>query len=477
MLPPDLSSNDECKEAWSELLRSQRALLKQQFGDDEQDEPTLSEPQLEIELQRILASLEEEESRWRTAAAANERYWVEQAEAMFARWRLDDDARRREQQMHASSEAQRHEVELAELRPAPCAGWANLLRTTQLGRVGAPRVAQLCAECGREEANGGSSSSMRAGGPWSPATISAASVRKLLSALRLSGASDSLDGEPLATGICNALCAEADNDAFDVFGRPIAAAAATPSNAIADDGSSTADTAAGGDAEEEAKSGMSSTAATRIHYVSVLIFLLALVDSSSPSERLILVLNYLLPKQQPPQPPAISGGAVKAIPLTSMEQRYVYSELSSGSHAALSAVTNLSRSMAEATAADAASSDRGGSSIGGYAAPADEALRAPPESAMQMQRIHSPSADSAGPPPREDRNTVDSALEQRPITWRIEPPDGRAFAIWCATSERSTIGAALVGCCEPQKKMSRKQQLQLLQHEQQASFGSLAELS
>ena len=41
----------------------------------------------------------------------------------------------------------------------------------------------------------------------------------------------------------------------------------------------------------------------------------------------------------------------------------------------------------------------------------------------------------------------------------------------------STIGAALVGCCEPQKKMSRKQQLQLLQHEQQASFGSLAELS
>ena len=96
---------------------------------------------------------------------------------------------------------------------------------------------------------------------------------------------------------------------------------------------------------------------------------------------------------------------------------------------------------------------------------------------MQMQRIHSPSADSAGPPPREDRNTVDSALEQRPITWRIEPPDGRAFAIWCATSERYTIGAALVGCCEPQKKMSRKQQLQLLQHEQQASFGSLAELS
>ena len=96
---------------------------------------------------------------------------------------------------------------------------------------------------------------------------------------------------------------------------------------------------------------------------------------------------------------------------------------------------------------------------------------------MQMQRIHSPSADSAGPPPREDRNTVDGALEQRPITWRIEPPDGRAFAIWCATSERSTIGAALVGCCEPQKKMSRKQQLQLLQHEQQASFGSLAELS
>ena len=159
-------------------LRSQRALLKQQFG-DEQDEPTLSEPQLEIELQRILASLEEEESRWRTAAAANERYWVEQAEAMFARWRLDDDARRREQQMHASSEAQRHEVELAELRPAPCAGW-DLLRATQLGRVGAPRVAQLCAECGREEANGSSSSSssMRAGGPWSPATISAASVRK-----------------------------------------------------------------------------------------------------------------------------------------------------------------------------------------------------------------------------------------------------------------------------------------------------------
>ena len=237
---------------------------------------------------------------------------------------------------------------------------------------------------------------------------------QILSALRLSGASESLDGEPLATGICNALCAEADNDAFDVFGRPIAAAAATPSNAIADDGSSTADTAAGGDAEEEAKSGMSSTAATRIHYVSVLIFLLALVDTSSPSERLILILNYLLPKQQQPPPAAISGGAVKAIPLTSMEQRYVYSELSSGSHAALSAVTNLSRSMAEATAADAASSDRGGSSIGGYAAPADEALRAPPESAMQMQRIHSPSADSAGPPPREDRNTVDSALEQRP---------------------------------------------------------------
>ena len=46
--------------------------------------------------------------------------------------------------------------------------------------------------------------------------------------------------------------------------------------------------------------------------------------------------------------------------------------------------------------------------------------------------------------------TTASAFKHRPETWALRPPDARAFAVWCATTERLTIGAALVGCCEPE---------------------------
>ena len=72
-------------------------------------------------------------------------------------------------------------------------------------------------------------------------------------------------------------------------------------------------------------------------------------------------------------------------------------------------------------------------------------LRAPPASALQMQ----PMQDGGGPPPRAAASNLDAALKQRPATWAVCPPDARAFAVWCATHERHTIGAALVGCREP----------------------------
>jgi len=286
-LPPALRA--ECEKEWTELLRSQRhAWTREQYADEFPDEPQLRNSEHEVELQRILSSLDEEEARWRAGAAANERRWIEEAEAMFARWRLEDATLLNDQQQHASSEAQRHEMELAELRPARCAGWADLLHASQLGRLGAHRVAQLCAEELRADA-----ALVRASTPHAPAptaTLRVASLRRLLCALHRAGAA-ALDEEPLFSAISSALTSE---DCGPEASQPEACqpeASHTESGAAAGSSSSGGAGDVSGDASGVEVSGDAGGAhfpyleGAGIPYMGVLLFLLCLVDGASSNER------------------------------------------------------------------------------------------------------------------------------------------------------------------------------------------------
>ena len=409
LLPPDLLP--ECEREWNELLVSQRELWKQQYGDEYPQEPQLTKPQLEVELQRIIASLAEEEERWGAAAATNERRWTREAEDMFARWRLDDAARMSEQQQHASSEAQRHDLELSELRPAPCWGWASLLRASQLDRVGARRVAELCIREGHAEASaarGGASSAIGVRVPTSSATMSSDRMRRLLGALHEAGGAAALVQEPFCRAICAALAVEADDD--EASGTTGVAsggtASALPESGAAD---SDADNFAAGCVEYEEPP---------ISIAAALCLLLALVEGASAEERLSLLLGAVLPHRAAPRSRA------SATPLTFAEQRWVYTELTAAARTALAAATSLAHTMASTPKSP---SHEGGAST----------------SEMQLQ--------PPGQPPREARTGLDAALGQRPTTWAVCPPDIRAFAVWCATSERNTVGAALVGCKEPEE--------------------------
>lgn len=463
-VPPALRA--ACEQEWAELLRSQREVWRrQQYADEYPEEPQLSLAQHEIDLQRVLSALEDEEARWRTGAAANERRWVELAEEMFTRWRLEDATQIDEQQQRARDEAARHEIELAELRPAPCRGWARLLEASQLGRVGARRVAELCANgsCAGSSASHAALSLSAAHAPAPAALLDEESLRRLLSMLRRAGGAP-LDDEPLCTAICSALAAETEGIANRGGGDSGGGGGAAAVSSGGASGGARSGCGSGGDKSGGGGSGRSghggmcdrgcgdSDAASNaanddvLPYTAVLFFLLALVDGSSATERLGLLLASLLPHR-------CNGGGheiTSVAPLTLAEQRFVYSELLCAAHAALAAATSLARSMVSdmPTPSEAAKP----TAVSYIAAPAaDDAAQAPPESAMQMQPMRGPDPAglNAGPPPRDQRRTVDTALEQRPATWAICPPDARAFAIWCATSERATIGAALVSCREP----------------------------
>lgn len=341
--------------SWSEQLRNEALLLRHQLAINDQG---LSAEQ-RLSFGRVWNSLTNEDVLWRAMVMANEETWATGAEAMFARWRQEDSTRILARLDHASGETRRQELEVDEFQRTPCIGWACLLHASQLGGVGCSRVAELCAEA---------CSVTRSSRPGErpSATMSIPALRGLLRALHEAGGASTLADEPISTAICETLAADLDSPPHS-------------------------------DAGDE----------NHVPHGTVLAFLLLLVDRAGAMERLTLVLDAVVP----------SHTLARPAPLTLAEQRWLFDQLASATHAGLSTARKLAVWLGSA--------DTTGESAGSSDSPSSP-----------REYPHAPPA------------TAHSAFKLRPRAWVDYPPDAQEFAVWCATVEKDTIGAALVGCCE-----------------------------
>ena len=137
-------------------------------------------------LEKVSASLDDEEARWRVGAAALQQHWQDEASSMMQRWR-DEDSNRLRQALHdANSEAKEFERQVAACPPTSRPGWPRLRAAVQLDAVG---VAGLVDLASRELVPAPS----RWGAPGPPRgelTVDEAKLRSLLRSLHAGAFSD-----------------------------------------------------------------------------------------------------------------------------------------------------------------------------------------------------------------------------------------------------------------------------------------------
>ena len=200
---------------------------------------------------------------------------------------------------------------------------------------------------------------------------------------------DGRGGDDLAARLTVVGGAEGAEGAEGALAPSAAAAGAAAAAAAAAEAAAATDAALSADSE-------------RLTPLALLAFLLILVDATSPTARLEVLLEALLPNAKP--------GA----PLTVAEQRLAYAEMAEACRIAVCAAAELPVVLPSV-----------------FPIPPPEVSREARAAAGATEHVPA---------------TLRSALDLRPTTWAICPPDARAFAAWCATvAAPTTIGAALAG--------------------------------
>eukprot|EP00966_Prymnesium_polylepis_P114500 2645847-Prymnesium_polylepis.1 len=104
---------DACRREWAELMALQERLVA------ESELGVSYEPaEADAELQRVVASLDAEEVRWRDAAHTIERRWLADREALIGWWRSDDAAALHKQVQAASHMADQLAEAVGKLPPS-----------------------------------------------------------------------------------------------------------------------------------------------------------------------------------------------------------------------------------------------------------------------------------------------------------------------------------------------------------------------
>ena len=458
-LPP--AQLHEAAKEWIALIEDMAALRATEFRTEEPHEPTQSDRRLGQALTRILGSLDVEESRWRTEAAGLESQWHMDAEAMFARWREEDAASLQMRQRQASEEAQQHEARLGALTPLAVQGWSALVERTRLDRVGASRIAVMIEA--ERAATSAAAGTHRA--PMAPVMLGASQLRRFLDRLTEADASVLAD-EVMREAICAEL-------ARAVRGHPVSSDWSSAASggggggggggsgggggggsSVAAGGASAASGAgsltlsgtegsadgehaggAGGSPQGGCREGGAASAAALVPAFVALTFFLLLTTECAPTERLELLLQALLPhryaaERQAAQVAAVAQAAQAAAapvvtpPLTYAEQRHVYAELWAAAEASVGAARRLAAMLTDAPPTSM-----------------------PPSHSM-VEMLSDDAAASTAVGTRRWQREMGAALDQRPLSWAVRPPGAREFAIWCATREPDTTGAAVVGMTE-----------------------------